>query len=152
MLYIFHYDYNCVILLTRTVQKFYCVGYYRIDIEYRKKNFSTKEQKYVWRIGSLTFARITRNKKLCKNAGAQGTIGQIWNNTRKIPVPQSRNMTDVSGLYPLQQSLEIGSYVKMLVRRVLSDKYRIPQEKFYYQGVEICMLYRVFNLCKNHQK
>ena len=31
-------------------------------------------------------------------------------------------MDDVAGLYPLQQSLVIGSYVKMLVRRVLSDK------------------------------
>ena len=26
----------------------------------------------------------------------------------------------------------------MLVRRVLSDRYRITQEKFQYQGVEIC--------------
>ena len=33
-------------------------------------------------------------------------------------------MYDVSGLYPLQQSLEIGSYVKMLVRRY----YRIDIE------------------------
>ena len=39
-------------------------------------------------------------------------------------------MTDVSGLYPLQQSLVKGSYVKMLMRRVLSDRYRITQEKF----------------------
>ena len=31
-------------------------------------------------------------------------------------------MTDVSGLYSLLDSLVIGSYVKMLVRRVLSDK------------------------------
>ena len=31
-------------------------------------------------------------------------------------------MTDHSGLYPLQQSLVIGSYVKMVVREVLSDK------------------------------
>ena len=42
----------------------------------------------------------------------------------------------VSGLYPLQQSLVIPSYVKMLVRRVLSDRYRITQDKFQYQGVE----------------
>ena len=39
-------------------------------------------------------------------------------------------MYDVLGLYTLQKSLEIGSYVKMLVRRVLSDSYRITQEKF----------------------
>ena len=44
-------------------------------------------------------------------------------------------MNDVSGLYPLQQSLAIGSYVKMLVRSVLSDRYRRTQEKFHYQGV-----------------
>ena len=44
-------------------------------------------------------------------------------------------MYDVSGLYLLQQSLEIGSYVKMLVRKVLSDRYRITQEKFQYHGV-----------------
>ena len=31
-------------------------------------------------------------------------------------------MNDVSGLYPLQQSLEIESYVRMLVHEVLSDK------------------------------
>ena len=46
-------------------------------------------------------------------------------------------MTDVSGLYPLQQSLVIGSYVKMLVRRVLSDRYSRTQYKFQYHGVEI---------------
>ena len=46
-------------------------------------------------------------------------------------------MYDVLGLYPLQQSLVIGSYVKMLVRRVLSDRYRITQAKFQYQRVEI---------------
>ena len=33
-------------------------------------------------------------------------------------------------LYPLQQSLEIESYVNMLVRIVLLDRYRITQEKF----------------------
>ena len=37
-------------------------------------------------------------------------------------------MYDVSGLYPLQQSLVIGSYVKMLLRGVLSDRHRITQE------------------------
>ena len=46
-------------------------------------------------------------------------------------------MTDVLGLYPLQQSLVIGSYVKMLVRRVLSDRYGITQEKLQYHRVEI---------------
>ena len=46
-------------------------------------------------------------------------------------------MTEISGIYPLQQSLEIGSYVKMMVRRVLSDRYRITQEKLQYHRVEI---------------
>ena len=36
-------------------------------------------------------------------------------------------MYDVLGLYPLQQPLVIGSYVKMLVSRVLSDRYRITK-------------------------
>ena len=50
----------------------------------------------------------------------------------------SRDMTNVSGLYSLQQTLVVGSYAKMLVREVLSDRYRITQEKFQYQGaVEI---------------
>ena len=53
-------------------------------------------------------------------------------------------MYDVSGLYPLQQSLVIGSYVKMLVREVLSDRYRIIQDKFQYQRVEILITSRVF--------
>ena len=39
------------------------------------------------------------------------------------------------GLYPLQQSLMIGSYVKMLVPMVLSDRYRITQEKSNLLGV-----------------
>ena len=43
----------------------------------------------------------------------------------------------VSGLYHLQQSQVIESYVKMLVRRVLSDRYRIKQEQFQHKGVEI---------------
>ena len=47
---------------------------------------------------------------------------KIQNNTKTIPVPRSRNMNDVLGLYPSQQSLVIGSYVKMLVREVLSDR------------------------------
>ena len=46
-------------------------------------------------------------------------------------------MYGVSGLDPLQQSLSTESYVKMLVREVLSDRYRITQEKFQYQGVEM---------------
>ena len=58
------------------------------------------------------------------------------NHTRSIQVPQSRIRTDVSGLYPLQLSLVIGSYVKMLVPRVLSDRYTKRQEQFQYQGVE----------------
>ena len=39
-----------------------------------------------------------------------------------IPVPTSRLINEVSGIYPLQQSLEIGSYVKILAIEVLSDK------------------------------
>ena len=46
-------------------------------------------------------------------------------------------MTDLSSIYPLQQSLEIGSFVKMQVREVLSDRYRITQEQFQYHGVKI---------------
>ena len=64
-------------------------------------------------------------------------ITQDQNNTWKIPVPRNRNMYDVLGLYPLQQSLLMGSYLKMLMCRVLSDRYRIIQEQFKYQGVEI---------------
>ena len=46
-------------------------------------------------------------------------------------------MHDAWGLYPLQQSLIIRSYVKVMVREVLSDRYRTTQEQFQYQGVEI---------------
>ena len=46
-------------------------------------------------------------------------------------------MYDDSGLYPLQYSLVIGGYLKMLVCKVLSDRYRITQEKSQCQGVEI---------------
>ena len=53
-------------------------------------------------------------------------------------------MTDVSGLYPLQPSLVEGSYIKMLLRRVLSDRYRITQEIFQYHRVEMCMTFRVY--------
>ena len=42
----------------------------------------------------------------------------------KFPVPTSRNINDVSGLYHLQQSLITESCVKMFVRGVLSDRYR----------------------------
>ena len=63
---------------------------------------------------------------------------RIDNNTaRKIPVPWRRNINDISRLYPLQQSLVIRSYVKMLMRRVLPDRYRITPEQFQYHGVEI---------------
>ena len=33
------------------------------------------------------------------------------NNARQIPVPRSTNINDISGLYTLQQSLVIGSYI-----------------------------------------
>ena len=46
-------------------------------------------------------------------------------------------MNDVLGLCTLKQSLEIGRYVKMMVPEVLSDRYRVIQERFLYQGVEI---------------
>ena len=75
---------------------------------------------------------------------------KIQNNTRTISVPRIRNMTDVSGLYPLQKSLVIGSYVKMLVREVLSDRYRITQEQFQYQGVEISMMFQAYTLYNSH--
>ena len=58
-------------------------------------------------------------------------------------------MYDVSGLYPLQQSLVIWSYVKMLVRRVLPDRSRITQEKSQYQGVFSCsMLVKFRGICR----
>ena len=38
-----------------------------------------------------------------KNPGAQGTIGQMQNNTRKISVPNSRNIKNVSSLYSLSK-------------------------------------------------
>ena len=44
-------------------------------------------------------------------------------------------MYEVSGLYPLQQSVVIGSYVKILVRMILLHRYKITQAKFKYQGV-----------------
>ena len=57
----------------------------------------------------------------------------------------------VSGLYHLQQSLVIESYIKKLMRRVLSDRYRIKQEKFQYQGEEICMMFRAYTLYNSHK-
>ena len=65
---------------------------------------------------------------------------------KKIPVPRSRNIDDVSGIFPLQQSLVIESYAKMLVREVLSDRYRIIQEQFQYQQLKILMTFRTFTL------
>ena len=59
-------------------------------------------------------------------------------------------MYDVAGLYPLQQSVGIGSYVEILVRRVLSDRYRITQEQFQYQGVEISMTFQIYTLYNSH--
>ena len=47
---------------------------------------------------------------------------KILNNTIKILFQTGRDINDVSGLYPLQRSLQMGSYVKILVREVLSDK------------------------------
>ena len=51
-------------------------------------------------------------------------IANIYCNRKdkKIPVPRRRNINELSGLYSLQQSLEIGSFVKILVREVLSDR------------------------------
>ena len=76
-------------------------------------------------------------------------VGYYWidkNNTRTFPVPRSRNIIYVSGLYPLHQSLVIGSYVIMMVYEVLSDRYRRTQEEFQYQGVEICLTFRASTL------
>ena len=47
------------------------------------------------------------------------------------------NINDVLGLYPLEHSLVIWSYVRMLVRRVLSDRYRTTQEQLQYHRAEI---------------
>ena len=65
----------------------------------------------------------------------QPSKGELKRRTSKITVPVNRNINDVLGLYPLQESLVIGRYVKMLARRVLSDRYRRTQEKFQYHGV-----------------
>ena len=59
-------------------------------------------------------------------------------------------MIDVSGYTLYRQSLVIGSYVKMMVRRVLSDRYRITQERFQYHRVEICMTFRVIPFIDSH--
>ena len=59
-------------------------------------------------------------------------------------------MNDISGLYPLQQSLVIRSNVRMLVRRVLSDRYLRTQEIFQYHGVDICMTFGVYTLYNSH--
>ena len=55
-------------------------------------------------------------------------------------------MYDVSGLHPLQQSLVMGSYVKMLMRRVLSDRYRMTYDKLQYQRVELDMAFQAYAL------
>ena len=55
-------------------------------------------------------------------------------------------MYDVSGLYLLQQSLVIRSYVKILVRGVLSERYTITQEQIQYQPVEILIMLRACTL------
>ena len=65
-----------------------------------------------------------------QNAGVWGTIGWDIEKHKKNLVLRSRNIYDVSGVFPLQQSLQLGSYVKMLVRMVLLDRYRITQEQF----------------------
>ena len=59
-------------------------------------------------------------------------------------------MYDVSGLYHLQQSLVIESYVKILVREVLSDRYGIPLEKFQYQEVEMLMTFLAYTFYNSH--
>ena len=41
-----------------------------------------------------------------------GEYNKFKSNSRRIPVPTSRNVADVSGLYPLQQLLSIGIYAK----------------------------------------
>ena len=66
--------------LPRTMQKCWCVGYYRID-----KNNTRKIP--VPRSGNMTVSVVFSMKG-----------SPISYNTRNIPVSQSRNMTDVSGL------------------------------------------------------
>ena len=64
----------------------------------------------------------------------------------KIPLPRSRNMYEVSAIYPLSTVISDRKLCKMLVRRVLSDRYRRRQEKFQYHGVEICMKFWLYTL------
>ena len=40
--------------------------------------------------------------------------------------------------------------VKMLVRRVLSDRYRITQEQLQYQRVEILMMFQGYTIYNSH--
>ena len=47
------------------------------------------------------FTTVTSNRKLCINACAQGTTGQISSNTTTIPVSRSGSINNVSVLYPL---------------------------------------------------
>ena len=91
--------------------------------------------------------------KIMRTLQKRWCVGYYWidkNNTRKIQVPRSGNINDVSGLYPLQQSLVIGSCVKMLVREVLSDRYRITQGKFQYLGAEMCMTFASVPFINSH--
>ena len=57
-----------------------------------------------------------------------------------------QNINAVLRLYPLPQSLVIGSYIEMLMRRVLADRYRRTQEQFQYHGVEISMTFQAYTL------
>ena len=52
------------------------------------------------------------------------------------------------GVFVLQSSLK--NCAKILVRRELSDRYRKTQEKFQYQGVELCVTFRVYTLHNSH--
>ena len=49
---------------------------------------------------------LMKQQEICNKAGLRGTIGSIQNNTRKIPVPRSRNTYDVSWPYIVYHDME----------------------------------------------
>ena len=74
-------------------------------------------------------------------------ISTIKNNAIASPALYS----DVLGYVYSSYSTSITRTVqKMLMRRVLSDIYRITQDKFQYHGVEISMSFRVFTLYNSY--
>ena len=134
------------------MQKWWCLGQGtigQIRISQKKVQYQGVEIYMTFRVSALyQQSLVIGSYAKCRCVGYY-RIDK--NKTRTIPVPRSRNINDVSGLYHLQQLLVIESYLKMLARRVLSDRYRTKQEKFQYQGVEIYMTFRVSTIYNSYQ-